>query len=190
MIYKLKSLLISLLFVSGFAHSQTYGSQPAGSVVIGDLEWLRCSVGQTWIGTTCIGEAKQFKFNHAQETAKQFNAVGYDGKKDWRVPTIRELLTIRTCSTGVVSARWDVKDGQERVPPYCNEGSALPPIDANQFPNTLRSWYWSSSISKDDPSLIQIDDSKYAFFLDFLHSNLNSYSVDGHGAVRLVRSTK
>jgi hypothetical protein len=56
-----------------------------------NLVWQRCSVGQTFDKLKgCIGEAKEFTFEEAQQLSK-------DG---WRVPTIRELESLRVCSTG------------------------------------------------------------------------------------------
>jgi hypothetical protein len=45
------------------------------------LVWQRCSVGQSWDGQTCAGQAQRFSFGEAQ-------ALGRNG---WRVPGKEEL---------------------------------------------------------------------------------------------------
>ncbi len=52
---------------------------------------------------------------------KAVNAAGYCGYKDWRLPTVEELLSI------------------------VNLDTYYPAIDSNYFPNTQSNWFWSSS---------------------------------------------
>lgn len=54
---------------------------------------------------------------------KAVNAAGYCGYKDWRLPTVEELLSIVSLDT------------------------YNPAIDINYFPNTQSNWFWSSSPS-------------------------------------------
>jgi hypothetical protein len=125
--------------------AKPYGNAANGSVTIAGREWLRCSVGQSWNGSTCEGEALKYTFEQAQQTAATFNATGYGGKRDWRVPTVRELQSLRVCSTGFVSEKRDLQDGGEPVSKYCNDNSSKPTIDQNTFPKTPDSWFWTSS---------------------------------------------
>ncbi len=82
-----------------------------------NLQWMRCALGQTWNGQTCVGEAKQFNWNDAIKIAKETRYAGYT---DWRLPTIDELKTL-------------IVTGQK------------PTINQQAFPNTLSAWFWSGS---------------------------------------------
>lgn len=125
--------------------AKPYGQAPNGSAKLGGLEWLRCSIGQTWSGSSCIGQAKGYTFEEAKAAADTFNATGYGGKRDWRVPTVRELQSLRVCSTGFVSETRDIQDGGEAVSKYCKDNASKPTIDATQFPQTPINSFWSSS---------------------------------------------
>ena len=112
------------------------------------LEWMRCSVGQEWSVTykTCIGKVQEFNWQGAQDVSKKLNVTGgYGGKSDWRVPTLRELQSIRYCSKGFGSSTQDLRDGQPKVPRFCNDGNTEPTIDLATFPATPVTWYWSST---------------------------------------------
>ncbi|CAK0768082.1 hypothetical protein CCP3SC5AM1_540008 [Gammaproteobacteria bacterium] len=80
------------------------------------LEWMRCAVGQTWTGAACSGNPVTYTYNQAI-TVKSTLA----GHNDWRLPTIRELLTITDMTRH------------------------SPAIDAATFPNTPLDWFWSVS---------------------------------------------
>ncbi|WP_200152950.1 DUF1566 domain-containing protein [Chromatium okenii] len=82
-----------------------------------NLQWMRCALGQTWNGQTCVGEAKQFSWDNAIKVAKDTRHAGYT---DWRLPTIDELKTL-------------IVTGQN------------PTINQQAFPNTLSAWFWSAS---------------------------------------------
>jgi Protein of unknown function (DUF1566) len=49
------------------------------------LIWKRCSEGQKWDGSTCIGEVKGYSLGRAMQIAHQ---------KGWRVPNLKELSTL------------------------------------------------------------------------------------------------
>lgn len=51
-----------------------------------NLTWARCSVGQAWKGSGCVGVVKTFVFGAAQELASA----------GWRLPTVDELKTLLT----------------------------------------------------------------------------------------------
>ena len=51
---------------------------------------LLLSLGQTWTGSTCEGDATQFTWTKAVAAVKN---VGYAGVSGWRLPTQEELTT-------------------------------------------------------------------------------------------------
>jgi len=54
------------------------------------LQWQRCSLGQTWNGATCAGEARKYTLDEAQRIAPA----------GWRLPTKDELASLVYCSSG------------------------------------------------------------------------------------------
>ena len=66
-----------------------------------NLTWMRCSLGQTWTGTTCAGTPASYTWQSAQDAATRLDHDGgYANHLDWRVPHIPELATIteRQCA--------------------------------------------------------------------------------------------
>ncbi len=53
------------------------------------LTWQRCSVGQTWTGSSCSGTASTFTFDQANALTSNFA-----GRTDWQLPRIDELNSI------------------------------------------------------------------------------------------------
>jgi Protein of unknown function (DUF1566) len=53
------------------------------------LIWQRCSVGQTWTGSSCSSSANTYTYNQALALTSTFA-----GHSDWRVPNENELLSI------------------------------------------------------------------------------------------------
>ena len=104
------------------------------------LQWLRFSLGQDWKNGTGMGEARKFTWREAIEVAQALNRQGgYAGYADWRVPTREELQTLIYCSSGLPKT-WN--DTGKR----CEGHYTRPVIDQSAFPNTPRSWYWSSTV--------------------------------------------
>ena len=58
------------------------------------LMWMRCSVGQSWDGATCLGAPRDVNWQQAIDTARTLNDAGYAGSHDWRVPVVPELASI------------------------------------------------------------------------------------------------
>jgi len=81
------------------------------------LQWLRCSLGQTWVGQTCVGHANRYTWEQALAAAEGDHA----GAADWRLPTVHELQNL-------VEYRM-----------------FNPAIDPKAFPNTPPANFWSSS---------------------------------------------
>lgn len=81
------------------------------------LEWQKCTVGLT--GPDCQGGKVE---THSQETAfNRIVEINKRSKHKWRLPTIEELTTL------------------------VKKDCVAPAIDIKSFPNTLSSWYWSST---------------------------------------------
>jgi hypothetical protein len=133
------------------------------------LVWQRCSLGQTWSGNTCQGQAKEFAFDDAQKQAGN----------GWRVPSIRELVSLRACTKGANNSTLrDLQDKGEHVAFECIDGSTMPTIDPI-FKNTPLSRYWSASKYSDEPP--------FAWYAGFGVGEVNYQLPFGQRLVRLVR---
>ena len=85
------------------------------------LNWMKCSLGQTWNPATdgCDGSASTFSWQQALEAA---DLQGFAGRNDWRIANIKEMGSI--------------------VEKACRD----PSIDSSLFPSTP--WdtpFWTSS---------------------------------------------
>lgn len=80
------------------------------------LVWQRCSVGQTWTGSTCSGTASTYTYDQAIALNSTFA-----GHSDWHVPNANELASI------------------------VKYNAVNPTINTTQFPNTPSNDFWSSS---------------------------------------------
>jgi len=88
------------------------------------LIWKRCSQGQVWNSKTdkCVGNVTNYSWQAALQQAVITNKSGFAGKKDWRVPTIKEMLSI--------------------VIDNCDRSA----FNDYVFPNSpTYGWYWTSS---------------------------------------------
>ncbi len=90
------------------------------------LVWMRCAQGQTWSYGTCKGAANFYTFDGANALT---NTVAFAGKSDWRLPNIRELLTI------------------------VDYTAAYPAVDSTVFPNFSGLFFWSGSPHASNSSL-------------------------------------
>ena len=52
------------------------------------VEWLRCSVGKVWNGTTCVGEVVRLNHDQIEIAIQQASEQLGEG---WRLPTLEEL---------------------------------------------------------------------------------------------------
>jgi hypothetical protein len=79
--------------------------------------------GLIWEGKTAANMNVSTTFAGAATYASTANTAGLCGAHSgWRVPTVRELLSI------------------------VHRGTYNPAIDTNYFPNTVSSWYWSGDV--------------------------------------------
>jgi hypothetical protein len=118
----LASLIALLCLIATPALAVTYSDNGDGTVTdpTTGLTWMRCSMGQTWTGSTCFGTARTYTWSVATALATTFA-----GRSDWRLPNIRELQTIVDWSA-IFSASFSA-------------------IDAVTFPNSPTSSFWSAS---------------------------------------------
>ncbi|MCG5547531.1 DUF1566 domain-containing protein [Halorhodospira halochloris] len=138
-----------------------------------DLQWMRCSLGQTWDGDTCTEEADWYDHSSAMNEAEEFNeAGGYSGHSDWRVPTREELRTLVYCSSGEPSY---FNDSGSR----CSGNYDRPAIYHEAFPNTPTSVFWSAS------PYAGLSD--YAWRVSFYHGGDSRWRKSSTSRVRLVR---
>ena len=88
------------------------------------VEWMRCSVGQQWDGTACVGAA--VALNH-DEIAKAIVIANEQLGPGWRLPNRAELegLVCKTCAP--------VK------------------IELDSFPNTMAEPYWTGEVNSFAP---------------------------------------
>lgn len=137
------------------------------------LIWMRCSMGQNWDGTTCLGEAAKFTWDQAMDVSKHFDYAGFS---DWRLPSSDELKTLVHCSSGLT------KPYMDEVRTACAEDYATPVIVAEAFPETPERWFWSSSA--------YARGNGYAWFVSFVFGYDDFGSKSDEGAVRLVRKNR
>ncbi|MDS4031233.1 MAG: DUF1566 domain-containing protein [Candidatus Contendobacter sp.] len=137
------------------------------------LQWMRCPLGQTWRGGTCIGKDKQYAWQAALDAAEALNRQGgYAGYRDWRVPAIEELRTLVYCSSGQPKTWNDTGKS-------CEGGYEGPTIYRPAFPNMPSMWLWYWSASPYAPR------AGYALNVNF--DSGNDGAGRGISAVRLVR---
>lgn len=150
------------------------------------LIWDRCSLGQKWDGVTCTGEAKKYTWKDAIAVAKLQTLGGFN---DWGLPTVSELGSIHSCSTGVdLSSSLlegdfipsNAKKTKINIGRFCNPKSLEPTIDQNIFPKTVSHWYWTSTTTDKNPWYVMFYTSM-TYGMNF--ANANYY-------VRLVRTSE
>jgi hypothetical protein len=122
---------------------------------------------------------KYYNWDGSFTFAADVNAQTLCGANDWRIPTNEELRALVVCSDGKYNTL-----GKEDNGYICTNYFSVisPTINATYFPNTLSSWFWSSS-----PNVVS---SGYAWVVGFSGgSSFNgNYGYKGNDSnVRLVR---
>lgn len=114
---------------------------------VNNLEWQRCTVGQTWNPQTkrCDGTTAGYSWYQAMAMVFQ------DG---WRMPTVTELRSLVYCSTGD-----PILIGMDLYDTTCNGNYARPTIISEAFPNvpyvdnSISAHYWTSSSNDNAPDM-------------------------------------
>ncbi len=141
------------------------------------LQWMQCSLGQTWTGSSCAGEPNKYKWHQVNN-----QHIDFAGKSDWRLPTISELETLVYCSSGRDQGR-----GSTNYPLQimgCDGDYQRPALVQRAFPNTgggsdEYTAYWSSSPYSGNDRFL------WVIFFDYGVSNFSGKGYDYY--VRLVR---
>ena len=192
-----KTIIVCALALTPLlATAQRYVVSTDGSEVTDQktgLVWRRCVEGMALSSGTCTGTARTFDTHKEalQEATTQASSSGIV----WRLPNIRELLSITDAT------------------------HSNPTIDSTVFPSTPSNWFWSASTYDDDPSVAKdsgdantqrrVDEAvvmNKSFGNDVtvypliwvvgfngngyygVRSADNTYHIDNGGYVRLVRS--
>lgn len=132
-----------------YRNKQTASINNDGTVTIGNLQWMRCSLGQQWNGSTCTGLATEHNWNDARALPGLMNAQGgFAGHSDWRLPTISELASLRVCSSGRASDTINLPGGVTTFG-WCSGDNSPPSLDTRLFPFTRLLpndlYFWSAS---------------------------------------------
>ncbi len=83
-----------------------------------NLIWMRCSLGQTWDGSTCTSSAATYTWQQALQAAAN---TTFGGSNAWQLPNIKQLSSI------------------------VEESCDGPAINLYAFPATLSDYFWTSS---------------------------------------------
>ena len=118
-----------------------------------NLVWMRCSLGQTWNGKTCVGKAIAYTWDEAIKAAKVLNKKGgFAGHINWNVPHIEDLMTTHQCKAGF-EYKIEIPTkagGTKKVGEYCKESKQkYTAFNSAVFPNTQKDWHWAFPVSSD-----------------------------------------
>lgn len=130
------------------------------------LIWNRCIVGKTWNSTlkTCEGNNSKLSWQLALKKAKEFNeassSLNKTGIKKWRLPNIKELMSIK------------------------ENACISPSLNSSVFPNLLddpdyesQNYIWTSTVR-------EINKKVYAYIPN--SNEVNLYTIDKEFGVMLV----
>lgn len=104
------------------AKEEDFVLMPGGETyhIASNLIFMRCSLGQTWDGNTCLSEPSVYSWQEALQISQ---ATTFNDSTNWRLPNLKELsvITERAC--------------------------VRPSINDTIFPNTSPDDYWTSTPS-------------------------------------------
>ena len=132
------------------------------------LIWMRCSVGQKWRGSTCEGKPIYVNWDKAMAIPKHLGS--HAGYSDWRLPTIKELITLVYYSNG--------ETVQLKV--NCGKNYQSPTIEQSVFPLPISGSFWSASPDANNSS--------QAWLAGFNTGYMRNIYKNYRGYVRLVRT--
>jgi len=157
-----------------------------------NLVWMRCSLGQTWDGSTCTGEASKLKWQAAKDAVAAMNRNGgYGGYTDWVVPHIEDLASLIRCKTGSqktteIPAK---RGGTKTIDRSCDNGQTWidqgRKIDQIIFTN-IGVEYWSASFSKSE--VLDGSEFRLAWKVSFYNGEAHHYNVLGGYPILAVRA--
>lgn len=137
------------------------------------LQWMRCSMGQILAQGKCHGNATTTTYKGALKAGEVEIYRKTGGYSDWRVPSMDEMRSLVYCSSEQ-PYRWN-KSGDP-----CKGDYKIPTINAEAFPGTPSSSFWSaSSYAKD---------SNYAWYVYFGDGKSSTSYLKFGKHVRLVRN--
>lgn len=143
----------------------TIGSNSLSGTVLDEstkLRWTRCSVNDSGEGdatSSCVQTHIKLTWENALITCESLNFAGIN---DWRLPNVRELLSIVDYSE-----------------------IATPVVEKSVFPNTYNGKYWTSTSFNVNASGTD-DSADYAWAVDFQYGNCNPESKAANYNVRCI----
>ena len=165
---KIALFIISVLLISGMVYGgveYSIGSNSLSGTVLDEstkLRWTRCSINDSGEGdatSSCVQSHIKVTWENALITCESLDFAGIN---DWRLPNVRELLSI--------------VDYSEIVTPV---------VEKSVFPNTYDGKYWTSTTFNDNASGTD-DSADYAWSVDFQYGNSNPESKTANYNVRCV----
>lgn len=159
------------------------------------LIWTRCSLGQTWNGSGCNGEAKEFNWWDAHQAALDHSEGGHS---DWRLPTASELASLMAGKVHQGKEAYLLEhknDGEKRW----NDLSAAEQNDHQQnYFYSGQKGYVSPKLEKPESNSFggfsssspYVGYSSGAWYVNFSYGHVLHYLRDSYYAVRLVRASQ
>jgi hypothetical protein len=144
---------------------------------------MRCAIGQQLEKDRCTGQAEKFEYSDATATGDKINRNGGKyGLSNWRLPTAREIASIRWCSDGF-RLEHNLGDSVSKDGQRCVLGGV--PISPYHFPNTS-GFFWGSIEVENNALVVYFGDgSKPGEWDGWLGLNGTSPGINRHH-VRLV----